>query len=103
MLRRIDDVGRDGMGMIEEMVEIYANYPELNTQILAASVRHPQHVLQAALAGADVATIPFKVMDKLFSHPLTDSGNAAFNAAWEGVPNRDIVGQVSAWLEKKGR
>lgn len=100
---RIDDVGRDGMVMIQDMVEIYGNYPALNTQILAASIRHPQHVLQAALAGADVATIPFGVMNKLFGHPLTDSGNAKFNKAWEGVPNRDIVSQVSAWLEKNER
>lgn len=100
---RIDDVGRDGMMMIEDMVQVYSNYPDLETQILAASIRHPQHVLQAALAGAHVATIPFNVMNKLFSHPLTDKGNAQFTAAWEGVPNSDILGQVSAWLEKNGR
>ncbi|MED5371847.1 MAG: fructose-6-phosphate aldolase [Myxococcota bacterium] len=100
---RIDDVGRDGMSMIEEIVAIYDNYPDLETQILAASVRHPQHVLQAALAGAHVATIPFGVLSKLFGHPLTDKGNAAFNQAWEGVPDRDIVKQVSAWLEKNER
>ncbi len=100
---RIDDVGRDGMMMIEDMVQLYANYPELETEILAASIRHPQHVLQAALAGAHVATIPFNVMNKLFAHPLTDSGNAQFTAAWEGVPNKDIVGQVSAWLDKNER
>ena len=100
---RIDDVGRDGMMMIEDMVQVYSNYPDLETEILAASIRHPQHVLQAALAGAHVATIPFNVLNKLFSHPLTDKGNAQFTAAWEGVPNSDIVGQVSAWLDKNER
>lgn len=100
---RIDDVGRDGMMMIEDMVQVYSNYPDLETEILAASIRHPQHVLQAALAGAHVATIPFNVLNKLFSHPLTDKGNAQFTAAWEGVPDSDIVGQVSAWLDKNER
>ena len=70
---RIDDVGRDGMMMIEDMVQLYANYPELETEILAASIRHPQHVLQAALAGAHVATIPFNVMNKLFAHPYYEN------------------------------
>lgn len=100
---RIDDIGRDGMQMIEQIVDIYANYPDLETQILAASIRHPQHVLQAALAGSHVSTIPFGVLKKLFGHPLTDKGNADFTAAWEGVPDRDIVGQVSRWLEANGR
>ena len=100
---RIDDVGRDGMQMIEQIVDIYANYPDLETQVLAASIRHPQHVLQAALAGSHVATIPFGVMRKLFAHPLTDTGNAAFTAAWDSVPDKDIVGQVTRWLQDNGR
>ena len=100
---RVDDVARDGMQLIEEIVEVYANYPALQTQVLAASIRHPKHVLDSALAGAHVATIPFDVMSKLFNHPLTDIGNAQFNKAWEGVPDSDIVGQVSRWLERNKR
>jgi transaldolase len=61
------------------------------------------HVTQAALAGSDVATIPFGVLKKLFVHPLTDKGNAQFTADWQTVGDTNIVGQVSAWLEKNGR
>ena len=100
---RVDDVSRDGMQLIEEIVALYANYPELETQVLAASLRHPKHVLDAALAGSHVATIPFAVMTKLFSHPLTDIGNEKFTRAWDGVPDRDIVSQVTRWLERNGR
>lgn len=100
---RVDDISRDGMQLIEEIVELYANFPALETQVLSASIRHSKHVLDSALAGAHVATIPFNVMEKLFGHPLTDIGNAKFNAAWEGVPDRDIVGQVTRWLDRNGR
>jgi transaldolase len=79
---RLDDIGQDGMGLIEEIVEIYANYPELETEILAASIRGPQHVVQAAQIGADVATVPAKALWQLFNHPLTDKGLAAFEADW---------------------
>jgi len=82
---RLDDISHDGMGLIAEIVEIYSNYPELKTQILVASVRHPRHVTDAALLGADVATIPFSVLDKMFNHPLTDSGLAQFLKDWESV------------------
>jgi transaldolase len=100
---RVDDIGRDGTQLIEEIVHLYANYPDLETQVLAASIRHPKHLLDSAMAGAHVATIPFGVMKKLFGHPLTDIGNAKFNKAWEGVPDSDIVGQVTGWLERNGR
>ena len=100
---RIDDVSWGGTELIAQIVEIYANYPELHTQVLAASIRHPAHMVECALAGADVATIPFGAMRKLFDHPLTDIGNAKFTKAWEGVPNSDIEGQVTAWLAKNGR
>jgi len=66
--------------------------------VLAASIRHPDHVVQVALAGAHVATIPYKVMSKLLNHPLTDSGNAAFLADWAKVPDTNIAGQVERWL-----
>jgi len=79
---RLDDIGQDGMALIEEIVEIYANYPELETEILAASIRGPQHVVQAAQIGADVATVPAKALWQLFNHPLTDKGLAAFEADW---------------------
>ena len=100
---RIDDIGWTGMDCIEQIVAIYGNYPELQTEVLAASIRHPAHVLDAAMAGADVSTIPFGVLKKLFNHPLTDIGNEKFTKAWEGVPNTDIEGQVNAWLERNGR
>ena len=74
---RIDDVGQDGMQLVREIVQIYDGY-EFPTQVLVASVRHPQHVVEAALAGADVATVPFKVLQQLFHHPLTDIGLQRF-------------------------
>lgn len=100
---RIDDISWGGTELIAQIVEIYANYPDLETQVLAASIRHPAHMVECALAGAHVATIPFGAMRKLFNHPLTDSGNAAFTKAWEGVPDSDIEGQVTRWLAKNGR
>ncbi len=78
---RLDDVGQEGMLLVEQILNIYERYG-MSTQVLAASVRHPQHVLQAALIGADVATIPFKVIRELLKHPLTDAGLAAFLADW---------------------
>lgn len=78
---RLDDIGQNGMDLIAEIVQIYDNY-ELPTAVLAASIRHPQHVLEAALIGADVATMPAKVLEQLFQHPLTDAGLAAFTKDW---------------------
>ncbi|MFI5165453.1 MAG: fructose-6-phosphate aldolase [Thermoanaerobaculales bacterium] len=74
---RLDDIGHDGMQLVREIVQIYDAY-EFPTQVLVASVRHPQHVVEGALAGADVATVPFKVLEQLFHHPLTDSGLQRF-------------------------
>lgn len=76
-LGRLDDIGWEGMGLIREIVTIYKNY-EFTTQILAASLRHPMHVIDAAKAGAHIGTMPFKVLDMLFNHPLTDNGLAQF-------------------------
>jgi transaldolase len=98
---RLDDVSTDGMDLIEQIVRIYAGYDDLTTQVLVASVRHPQHVVQAALLGADVATVPYKVLRQLFDHPLTDKGNAAFLKDWQKVPDRDIVAQVERWLARR--
>ena len=84
---RLDDISTDGMQLIEQICTIYANYG-LETQVLVASVRHPIHVVQAALMGAHVATIPAKVIQQLAKHPLTDIGLEKFLADWEKVKNR---------------
>ncbi len=80
---RLDDIGQDGMELIEEIREIYDNYDALKTEILAASIRTVGHVRDSALAGADVATLPPKIMSDMAAHPLTDKGLAAFLADWE--------------------
>lgn len=82
---RIDDTGADGMELISEIRTIYDNYPELDTQILAASIRNVLHVKDAALLGADVATIPASILSALAKHPLTDKGLAAFMKDWEST------------------
>ncbi len=82
---RLDDQSQVGMDLIREIVPIYRNYG-FKTEVLVASVRHPIHVLEAAKAGADIATMPFSVMEKLVQHPLTDLGLARFLKDWEKVP-----------------
>ena len=79
---RLDDIATDGMGLIEEITAIYANY-DFPTEILVASVRGVQHVVDAALLGADVATVPPQVITAMFKHPLTDKGIEAFTADWK--------------------
>jgi transaldolase len=79
---RLDDINLVGMDLIHELVEIFSNY-ELKTNVLAASIRSPRHVTEAALAGADVATIPTKVFDQMLAHPLTDKGIQGFLADWK--------------------
>ncbi|HHT9124225.1 MAG TPA: fructose-6-phosphate aldolase [Candidatus Brocadiia bacterium] len=86
---RLDDRGQEGMQLIEEIRTIYDNYG-FKTQIIVASIRHPIHVRDAAVLGADIATIPFEVFEKLVQHPLTDDGVKRFLADWEKVP-KDIV------------
>ena len=81
---RIDDISQNGMDVIRQILQIYRNYG-YPTQVLAASIRHPMHVVEAALAGAHVSTIPFKVLDMMFNHPLTDKGLAAFLKDYEKV------------------
>jgi len=78
---RLDDISTNGMELISQIVQIYRNY-NFETQILVASIRHPLHVVEAALLGADVCTIPFNVIDKLFNHPLTDIGLEKFLSDW---------------------
>eukprot|EP00752_Nemacystus_decipiens_P000189 g189.t1 len=79
---RLDDIGQDGMELIADICQIYANY-DFDTEVLVASVRGPQHVITAAKLGADVATVPPNVLRQLFNHPLTDKGLAAFLADWD--------------------
>ncbi|MGZ5423204.1 MAG: fructose-6-phosphate aldolase [Candidatus Aminicenantales bacterium] len=81
---RLDDVSEDGMALIEEIVEIFENY-RFKTEVIVASVRHPRHVIEAARIGADIATVPFAVMQKLVRHPLTDAGVEKFLADWRKV------------------
>ena len=82
---RLDDISHTGMDLAEQIVAIYDNY-EFTTQIIVASIRNPLHVLEAALMGADIATIPFKVIKQLTQHPLTRQGIEKFLADWEKVP-----------------
>lgn len=84
---RLDDVGQDGMDVIREARQIFDNYA-IATQVLAASMRHPRHVVDAAMIGADVATLPPEVLRKLLHHPLTDRGLEQFLADWKSLPAR---------------
>jgi len=79
---RHDDISQDGMQLIEDIVTIYSNYPNFETEVLVASIRHPIHVTQAGMMGADVCTIPPKIIHQLVKHPLTDQGLDAFAKDW---------------------
>jgi transaldolase len=88
---RLDDVGHDGMALIGEILEIFRNYRDrYSTEVLVASVRHPGHVIEAARLGADVATMPPKVLQQLVQHPLTDKGLAAFLKDWEATGQKIV-------------
>lgn len=82
---RLDDIAHNGMELVEQILGIFDNYG-LTTEVIVASVRHPMHVLQAAMLGADIATIPFNVIAQLARHPLTDAGIEKFLADWKKVP-----------------
>lgn len=82
---RLDDIGHDGMSLIQEIVSIY-DIHDLDAQIISASIRHPLHVTQSAMAGAHIATIPYKVLMQMIEHPLTDLGIEKFLADWAKVP-----------------
>jgi transaldolase len=84
---RLDDVAHDGMEIVDQIMTIYHNYG-FDTEVIVASVRHPRHVLEAALIGADIATIPFNVIAQLARHPLTDKGIDAFLNDWKRVPKK---------------
>jgi transaldolase len=84
---RLDDISQDGMRVVEEIITIFKNY-RLQTQIIVASIRHPIHVLRAALMGAHIATCPFGVLESLFKHPLTDIGIRRFLDDWSKIPRK---------------
>ncbi len=83
---RLDDISTDGMKLIEDIVKIYENY-DFQTEVLAASIRHPVHILQAALVGADICTVPYKTLKQIASHPLTDKGIEIFINDWKKSQN----------------
>jgi transaldolase len=87
---RLDDIAHDGMELVEQILTIYENYA-YETEVIVASIRHPRHVLDAALMGADIATIPFKVIAQLVQHPLTEKGIETFLKDWEKVPKKSRV------------
>ncbi len=87
---RLDDIGENGMELIQKIKDIYSNYPKLNTKILVASVRNMEHVAQAAIIGADVVTLPPKILEELYEHPLTKKGLDAFLEDWKKT-NQKII------------
>lgn len=84
---RLDDISTDGMKLIEDVVDIFNTFC-IETEIIAASIRHPMHVIECALSGADIATIPYKIFNQMFKHPLTDSGIEQFLKDWDTVKDK---------------
>lgn len=84
---RLDDIGEDGMALVADIVDIYAEY-DINTEVIAASIRHPLHCVAAAKAGADIATVPYKVLMQMIQHPLTDIGIERFLSDWRQVSGK---------------
>jgi transaldolase len=82
---RLDDIGEDGMFLIQDIMQVYRQYPEIKTEVIAASIRHPQHCLAAARAGAHIATVPYAILLQMARHPLTDSGISRFADDWKKV------------------
>ncbi len=82
---RLDDIGEDGMGLVREIAQIYRGYPDIRTEVIAASIRHPRHCVEAAKAGAHIATVPHSVLMQMVQHPLTDIGVRRFLEDWEKV------------------
>lgn len=87
---RLDDIGQDGLGLIGEICQIYANYPEFTTEVLVASVRNPIHIVEAAKMGAHISTIPAKILAQLIEHPLTDKGLNIFAQDWQKTGQKII-------------
>jgi transaldolase len=86
---RLDDVGHNGMEVVKDIVDVFRYY-QLSTQVIAASIRHPQHCVAAAKAGAHIATVPYQILMQMIQHPLTDVGVARFLSDWQGVSKRKI-------------
>ncbi len=84
---RLDDIGEDGMALVADVVDIYAEY-DIDTEVIAASIRHPLHCVAAAKAGADIATVPYKVLMQMIQHPLTDIGIERFLSDWRQVSGK---------------
>jgi transaldolase len=85
---RLDDAGQDGMQVVYDTLDILGNYPDLEAQVIAASIRNPVHVTNAALAGAEVATVPYAILMQMVQHPMTDIGIKRFLADWKSVPKK---------------
>jgi len=85
---RLDDAGQDGMQVVYDTLDILGNYPDLEAQVIAASIRNPVHVTNAALAGAEVATVPYAIMMQMVQHPMTDIGIKRFLADWKSVQKK---------------
>jgi transaldolase len=85
---RLDDAGHDGMQVVEDTISILDNYPDLEAQVIAASIRNPMHVTYAAMAGADIATVPYGVLMQMIQHPMTDVGIRRFLEDWKSVANK---------------
>ena len=82
---RLDDIGHDGMALVKDIVDVFKNYPQIRTEVIAASIRHPEHCVRAAKAGAHIATVPYSVLMQMIRHPLTDIGISRFLSDWQRV------------------
>lgn len=99
---RLDDVSWNGIELIRQIVSLYRQAPHIKTQVLSASIRHPIHLVESALAGAHVATAPYSVLKAALRHPQTDQGNEKFLADWATVQDRDIPAMVERFLARRG-
>lgn len=88
---RLDDIGQNGLSLIDEICRIYSNYPEFNTQVLVASIRNTMHIVEAAKLGADIITAPAKILFQLIEHPLTDKGLNIFSQDWKKTGQKIIL------------
>jgi transaldolase len=85
---RLDDIGQDGMQLVKDIVEAYRNYPDIKTEVITASIRHPMHCVSASKIGAHIATIPYNVLIQMINHPLTDIGISRFLSAWKSISTK---------------
>jgi transaldolase len=85
---RLDDIGNDGMRLVEDIVGVFEDYSEIQTKVIAASIRHPQHCVVAARAGAHIATVPYDVLIQMIQHPMTTTGISRFLADWQKIAKK---------------